>query len=1788
MGVGMAEDSYKLMRGIFQCLEHGLPEGHLRLHHVRSHAGDPYNEFVDWAAKQEAIKSFHHRQMPLDMQKWSKFLPHFWLVFGQHCGLPAWQDGQLITPCPTLPQARTTRSSTQHATEASATRCTLSIATANVLSLSKHPEGQRGKLHYLFAQMKHFGLNVIGLQECRSEEGHTTSNNVLRYMSGHRQGQEGVEIWINLDQPIAVNDQGKPCYLAAHHCQILWKDPRRLLLRVVSPFFDGWFFVAHAPHSGKPRDEREDWWKETTEILTETGAIGNCFWLIDANAEPGPADGATVFCKGLRTSASTILFRDCLSKLNMCLPSTSHIHIGDRDTWTRPDGSASFCIDHIAVPQEWKEFCTRSEVLCDLDLANSRCDHQAVGLELSWWQNSMIMPTLKSSPRIAWHETTTKDEVKRAMDKISVPAWNTDVETQEQHLSSEIAEILGGRQRESRKPKKCYIDEDIWESRRLMIHSQKRLKQLRQRLGREALWQVFNAWKTKRVSPLATEHFQYGTTLRCDTLLLLSKLRAQRRIIRHKLKMAKIKLMEKSLEQVNEHTAASSILHLLRGFIGPTNPKKQKKRTLPMLEKEDGTMSKTPEEALQVWIRFFADMEGGRRQTEDALHADWLQELQNDPKEPFLTMAETLPSLADLELAYRRVATGKATGPDQVPGELCHYAPKGCARATYASLWKLILFGHEALKYKGGLLIQAYKGKGPTTRCSSYRSLLISSHIGKSLHRAMRDSQATVFESFLQSQQLGGRRAMPVSYGVHLARAFHRQARHHGHSCAHIMLDLKEAFYRIFRPLCMDGQVTDQALAHLMRRLQMPADAMCELRRILGDPCALEQAGLTPQQQRSVRAVHSQTFFWMRHQQDVVQTKHGSRPGDPFADVIFSYVWAVVLKKLQVFMQQQGIISEFLRRPTLMLFDEECPDDGERAQFIGPTWMDDLCVCVEGGSPAQTIQRTTLVTGRLLELCLEHCMTPNLQPNKTEILFSLRGAESRRYKKDIYGTQATGCLPIVCEYGTYQVPVTSRYCHLGGILHHVADQQAEIKRRIAIANAAMSHHSKLVFRNWAIPLRKRVQLFEALILSKLLYGAETWVVTDDKTEKYFHAATIRLYRRLLPVSHDRHMHDLEVLSIVKLPSPIELVRRARLRYVATLLHSGQRQEWGLLERDKQWTQLVESDMHWLWKQLHHCSSLGEPKCHWPQWKELILNHRSYWRKLVRRASEHAILQRSNEWHLLHFHHIAIQGFRQFLDYEPNEQTDVQESQATFGCLFCRKRCRTRAGEAAHMFKVHKHQASRRRLVDSTGCPACLKEYHTMEKVTAHLYYSTRCRRILQSRNYACVPEPGTGSLQDRDLKQRHDRLLPPLRQEGPLPLEPRLRDDPGIDNELHVAIMEIFLESSTMHLAFDEIQRIVEERPISWTTWTRTLLYFEDTLAVEDVDKWEVTLQQVKDELRALLSPDRWGLEFQASSEVPDRCALERECNDIAVTDWQADWAIPRPFGRHRVFLHLFAGRRRRGDLQFYLDHMQPPSGYVLHVVSVDIVIDEIWGDATAEATRMYWLRKAQEGFIAGFLAGPPCETWSIARGKKVSGQPTGTKAPRIIRTEEHLWGLPSLALKELLQIAVGNELLTFTLLVACVMVQTGGIGIVEHPAEPTEENAASIWKLPIVQALLAAPGVTRRRVAQGLFGAPSPKPTDLMVINLPDLPLELRRWMTRTELPKGKAIGLNKEGKWQTGFLKEYPPAFCGALATAIRCGLDGIPVVEKNPPSAEDLERWRVMNQTQYSDHLGADYAR
>ena len=241
------------------------------------------------------------------------------------------------------------------------------------------------------------------------------------------------------------------------------------------------------------------------------------------------------------------------------------------------------------------------------------------------------------------------------------------------------------------------------------------------------------------------------------------------------------------------------------------------------------------------------------------------------------------------------------------------------------------------------------------------------------------------------------------------------------------------------------------------------------------------------------------------------------------------------------------------------------------------------------------------------------------------------------------------------------------------------------------------------------------------------------------------------------------------------------------------------------------------------------------------------------------------------------------------------------------------------------------------------------------------------------------------------------------------------------------------------------------------------------------------------------------------------------------------------------MLLHAFAGRRRRGDVEWYLDLLsQQTEGCMILTVSIDIIIDPIHGDISREDTCAMWLHYIRMGHVAGFLAGPPCNTWSRVRAVQLEGH----NGPRVVRTPESPWGLNEVRMGELHQVTIGTLLLGFSLECMLALAMHSGSGILEHPKDPEDEQTVSIWRLPIVRMLLQLPDIRLVHLSQGLFGAPSPKPTTLMVLRLHSLERNLHAGMLCKQLVYGATTGKDSKGHFRTAPLKEYPPGFCKAIA--------------------------------------------
>eukprot|EP00438_Fugacium_kawagutii_P018676 Skav217881 [mRNA] locus=scaffold67:50416:53766:- [translate_table: standard] len=1114
----------------------------------------------------------------------------------------------------------------------------------------------------------------------------------------------------------------------------------------------------------------------------------------------------------------------------------------------------------------------------------------------------------------------------------------------------------------------------------------------------------------------------------------------------------------------------------------------------------------------------------------------------------------------------------------------------------YAPMLKLMAHGQEAWQHKGGVLVQAYKQKGRMEDCSSYRSLLISSHVGKSIHRTLRERQYPNFEQYLHHSQLGGCKAMPVGVALHHMRAFHRAFRNQRMSVALVFLDLQEAFYRVWRPLCMHCEYMEDIIAALASRLGLATSTLQILRERLCSPGAFQSSSLDAHYDRALSAVHDDTWFAIRGQTDCVRTEAGSRPGDSLADVVFSYVFADVLKEVHQQLDDQGLLQTIPLHPadTGGLLSSSAD---ATMSFLGATWMDDLSIGLADHSATALESKAGLTLSILLDTCRTFGMTPNLGKGKTEVLMSFQGANSRRLRQRYFGPSQGQLMQILSEDGTYQVHVVGHYRHLGGILHHSGTLKPEIKQRAAQAHAAFDQHRRLIYRNLKIAGPARRELLQSLVLSKLSYGCESWTFSAQADKRYFHSCVMRLHRRFGGFAHDAHSTDDDILLHTELLDPTLLLRRARLRYLGTLYRIGPRAQWGLLQADQEWQLLLKDDLTWMYAQLENSSDLPDPTTHFAAWENLIRDHYGFWKKLVDRATEHARLQRVNQIHVEQMHRKAMEllSTQGHLIGMP-EVVQPRSCSSYFGCFSCRKRFKTKAGEGAHFFRCHGWTDPVRTLFDGTHCPACLKEYHTHFRVQCHLRHAHECRAQLYQRGRLHSPAPGAGSRQNAHLARVHDGLLPPLQAQGPMPPIGRGHRPEDYDGALYHAILETLLDWDGIVPLEERLRLLLVGRTTSWTMCMRTLDYIIEQMQLDETEHLAVTLEELTAIFAELRNPQTWDflredLDKPLSVQVWDLQSQEQWFAEFChkETDpWQRNEAIPRDFANVRIVLHVFAGRRRRGDFQWYLDAMAQKFEYALWVVSLDIVISAEHGDLLSARVRQFWHQAMLDRWVCGILCGPPCETWSVARGNDLTTATGHAKpGPRPVRGASCPWGKPSLRITELKQIIAGNQLMDFGLIGVATVGLQGGVGVLEHPQEPPEEDKPSIWKQPLTNALLRVPGFRFLRLSQGFLGAWSAKPTQLLVANLPTLMAEIRAWKL-TDFPPGRAsIGLSSDGGFMTAGLKEYPPAFCAALSKAFAVQLDRLQVSEAHEPSASLLAVCKAMHSTDFGTHIGQDFA-
>ena len=168
------------------------------------------------------------------------------------------------------------------------------------------------------------------------------------------------------------------------------------------------------------------------------------------------------------------------------------------------------------------------------------------------------------------------------------------------------------------------------------------------------------------------------------------------------------------------------------------------------------------------------------------------------------------------------------------------------------------------------------------------------------------------FLGFLQALplQLGGKRGATVSMASHMARLFLSWTKRSKMSEALLFLDVQTAFYHVLRPLIARHKDFHRQLLEIVTHFDLEPEAYQELCQALDEPTAMNQASVLAPLESLLAEAHANTWFSTPGRPELIHTRGGTRPGDPFADLIFNFLFAKVMKKIKLALAQEDLLLQ--------------------------------------------------------------------------------------------------------------------------------------------------------------------------------------------------------------------------------------------------------------------------------------------------------------------------------------------------------------------------------------------------------------------------------------------------------------------------------------------------------------------------------------------------------------------------------------------------------------------------------------------------------------------------------------------------------------------------------------------------------------------------------------------------------------------------------------------------------------------------------------------------------------
>ena len=1589
-------------------------------------------------------------------------------------------------------------------------------------------------------------------------------------------------------------------------------EPEILVIKYRSSLWSAIFISAHAPNDTATDAVKQAFWHRLQAKLA-VWVSHPVFLCVDANARLGThLSGAVGSFSPEEENDNGFRFHQLLQSNRLCVPSTFEECIYDMDdeqgAWLAKNGWKR--IDYIALPTQFMDghIKTWTHVI-EKDVLQE--DHRAASLSLRATLNTHPVRRAHQHPSILVDRIAMQsEEGKKACTNLleyfcdQQPPWEASADAHANFLNEAAVQCLPRKfPVQHRHAKPSWIQADTWDTITTTRQLRRQLRQLRKSWVHGMLRQVFHAW----VSGTPT-----GESFR--PWLQLHDFATARAIHRlERTRLARIQSLRR--DEAAYISQCAQIQHDELTEAKGTYLWRKLKRDLPSFRKK--IKKHLPfSVAMEGMHSHFATIEDARFRSIEAMCLDSRSKSQCALRKAAARYVEGchLPTIFELEAAIRSSSCGKASV-GCIPLEFLKANPPKAAELLMPMMTMFFRFQQQPLSWKGGAYFPLYKGKGSPQDPSSFRAILIGNVIPKLYHKIVRQRLMKAVEPKLLPFQIGGVPKMTVSYAAHFLLSLRQHAEHFKRSTAIIFFDLKSAFYRAQRSTVVGD------------KLGYGEDCLDEDVAVstLGKEAALDTLEVPHNLQATIQELFSGTWNSVKvpcpHDQPLMQSTRGTRPGDPVADLTFTCV-------------MQTILTQFLNEAQILLPTFPGPDGDIAVPPI--TWVDDIAIFVE----SEQAEQIPVLIEKVVQLMFKHCraygLDLNFAPGKTEALLRLHGRNSTQLRKTLFQEKF---IQIEGSPGDkIALSAASHYTHLG--IKHTATMNfdTELAYRMARAREALRECRKKILANKVIDPSTRWNLARSLVLSRLLFACELWPPLTTRQQSSIQAFFLKIGRIILDKQNfadTTYTVDDEVLAVLPIPHISTVVKVARLRYLSRLMRFAPAILVTLLKRmefadSEAWVTRVRGDVRWMQQRVQRLQHLPDPLVDWDAWTPYYMAGRDWALAAISAFNADTTYRHSQARYRIWRR--DFQSEMQQLGLAFQEEEPVPQCKA-WKCTDCGASFNDKKARSVHMYKVHHQHAEVRAYMDSTVCGACLKDFHNIQKLRQHLQHKPdQCLRTLQRLWYpfdAAVLKDFKPS-----MAVKHAHRLPALQCYGPLlpPREVWQHAKP----EKQFPDLPLPLEDSTVsevagegepsrhedaqqqdmpdaNLVADLIEYALRaSTPFEPPAW--------DLLSAEAFQALVTFGDHLQDDLCSQLDPQvhmdiYWWLEGllaqhfqqQRNPSMPCQPMTHPRQGRVAPVQpeerelWHQDRSRkvigiptpllrePGPAQRQRYVLYAYSGHRREGDVVEWTRYFNEKFDYNVVMVTVDVVYEADLCDLRKETSKCLWLKAIRDGRFIAIIGAPPCETWSAARLRAIL---FGDGGPPPLHSVEQPWGLETNTWRQQKQILVANDLLQIWLRMMVAATITATAFIMEHPAPSRYiEDAPSVWKLAETYWLSLIPSAKRHLVYQGFFGAKSAKPTVFFVSHLDHFEETLGRWKDPMVNPAKwiQLVGKDQDGAWQTAQAKAYPSLLNAALVEAIFLKAQSNFEVRVEPDSSflQAVHLVQLAQETSGKE-MGADFAR